>query len=437
MDHAEQCIANLKRVVTVGSNVAMQDVTPNQGPVLNLNDIEHKLADIALEGGLSKTQYKRKSFRRQSRGTIVIKPGHCILNLKVTYCCNGRGYCVWMPALLDTHQRFQSISYRADQVTQTSYHERYLQNRPGDCGKSALLVDELHQLGGAYVHLVRCVEDTLSSKDIKEINDIPQIALQSKSDLAFLKNHSLWKYVHDIRAREVVSGYSTCQSENQHKTDAKLLAKRTNFNRALTKQKEGEAFSLLSRLIKIYLHVGVEGHPERCALALMLKLSSKLVLAYSLLKIHEKFDGDGESYNEILRANKVFHGIDRRDYVELKGGYYGKLLLLLRGTYKNELHDFCLIESYIPIANQAHRTGMEVLKMKDGNSAQKMKVICIDDIKRPVHIVPDYSTKQSTDGYYEKYLVNHDINMYSWSENKGKLAKFSGKVTTWDDVRKQ
>ena len=166
-------------------------------------------------------------------------------------------------------------------------------------------------------------------------------------------------------------------------------------------------------------------------------LTALKVSAYSRLDIHEKSDDDDKPYDEILRANKNYRDMDRRDCVELRGGYYGKLLLFFRGAYKDEIHDLCLVERYAPSKKTAHPTGMEVLNAWSGtNNAQRTKVVSVKDIIWPVHIVPDFATECDSSGYYAQYLVNHDINKYDWSENKGNLSRLTGKLVTWTDVEK-
>ncbi|KAI9266463.1 hypothetical protein BDA99DRAFT_535897 [Phascolomyces articulosus] len=53
----------------------------------------------------------------------------------------------------------------------------------------------------------------------------------SPSNMRFPKHHMVWKYKEDIQKFGVVSGYSTCQSEHQHRIDTKAPAKRINFHK--------------------------------------------------------------------------------------------------------------------------------------------------------------------------------------------------------------
>ncbi|KAI8138654.1 hypothetical protein BJV82DRAFT_582649 [Fennellomyces sp. T-0311] len=255
---------------------------------------------------------------------------------------------------------------------------------------SALLVDELHQLGGAYVYLVECIENTLTPRDIKEINErakpIPYYHNQHRFSNGFILS-SITNPTYD--------------ELKDHMAPGDRIAFKVSLREL---QNEDTAYGLLTRLIRIYLHTEVEGHPERCALALMPKLSSNLVLAYSRLDIHEKSDDDGESYNEILRANKNFRDADRRDYVELKGGYYGCLLLFLNGIYLSQIK--VIVQEW------------KFLKYGRAIQLKRRKwchVWCLE-----------------MDG---KWMGTKPEIRNSWSENKGRLSKFAGKLTTWDDVQ--
>ncbi|KAI8136951.1 hypothetical protein BJV82DRAFT_675350 [Fennellomyces sp. T-0311] len=447
---------------------------------------------------------------------------------------------------------------------------------------SSILVDELHQIGGAYIHLATCIEKMLTSKDIQAVNErvrskIPRYRKQrhfksgylmsslinptydelkqhmaillvcihdkihqqailclrhfidfayqatakehsdttiknmqhsltlyskyspifgsiSKSTMAFPKNHMLWKYAHDIQSHGVVGAYSTCQSENQHKSDAKLPAKRSNYNpniytsqmgiflarrdalydlstedqqvgvynamrtntvserlfRLGSPRFNGEyipldilkdksvEFKQIASLIRLFLQTDVDGITSRTRISKTPQLPSNSVTVFNFLKILQKADDDNDSYTEILCATDSFRGKEWYDSVELEGGYYGKLLLFFRGQYQGQDHDLCLVQRFAPCINASHITGMEVLTPCSNERYGGRKVVSIKDIIRTVHIVPDFSTLYNPkNGYYKHYLVNHDINRDSWSENKGDLQRLQGHLVTWEDVTKE
>ncbi|KAI9262287.1 hypothetical protein BDA99DRAFT_537629 [Phascolomyces articulosus] len=88
--------------------------------------------------------------------------------------------------------------------------------------------------------------------------------------------------------------------------------------------------------------------------------------------------------------------------------------------------ELCLIEPYIPVKDRRERhiphiTGMEILETLPSGIHEKVKVISIDKIIRQVHVAPNYSTNKDKNGYYQQYLLNHDIDTYNWSENEGVL----------------
>ena len=126
-------------------------------------------------------------------------------------------------------------------------------------------------------------------------------------------------------------------------------------------------------------------------------------------------DDDDEVYNETVRTNTTFRGANWCDFVELKGEYYGRPLLFFQGSYANKNLDMCFIERYLPIKNRAFVTDMEVLKLEEPK-----KVIQVSEIVRAVHIVPNFKTKKNEKtGHYDEYLLNHNVNRHTWSENRG------------------
>ncbi|KAG2215204.1 hypothetical protein INT45_003525 [Circinella minor] len=169
-----------------------------------------------------------------------------------------------------------------------------------------------------------------------------------------------------------------------------------------------------------------------------------MIKVYTVLKLQKKADDDNDLYTEKFRANRNFRNNEWRDFAEIEGGYYGRLLLFFEMKFikndKTELNlELCLIEPYIPVKDRngyhvPHIMGMEVLENIPGGIHDKVKVISIDQIIRQVHIVPDLATNKDKDGYYSQYLLNHDINIYSWSENEGVLLDPDEDLITWDDV---
>ncbi|KAG2215483.1 hypothetical protein INT45_006337 [Circinella minor] len=346
---------------------------------------------------------------------------------------------------------------------------------------------DFYYLATSKEHTHQTLSDMNDS--LLEFNKLsPQLAMSSKSNMCFPKNHALWRYATDIESRGVVGGYSTCQSETQHKTDSKLPARRSNFQRgAYTEQMakfimrrdvlydipnekseddivqyhsstnistvkhlyelsslvnngnyidlkvlqhEDSTYSSINRLIHIFLDTDIEKR-------------SSIIKAYKCLKLFMKSDDDNEEYTEIVRANPFYHNEAWRDFVAIKGEYYGQATLFFTCEYKGQQLDLCLVNRYLPV-NQTkakgnsevsrikHITGMEVLELQKTG-----KVIQVSDIERTVHIVPDYSHKPDKNGHYQRFLVNHDIDRFNWSENKGELLAPPNPITTWDDVEKE
>ncbi|KAG2212149.1 hypothetical protein INT45_001772 [Circinella minor] len=318
----------------------------------------------------------------------------------------------------------------------------------------------------------------------------PVAALYSKSFMAFPKNHALSKYRSDIESRGTVMGYSTCYSETQHKRDTKATAARTSFNKKIfTKQMgayiarrdalydaaawhgqksnnnhisstlhsscsytllspsnrrkpisldalrnhESEQFLSLGTAIRLFLDTDIEKRTSRVSLGRMPKLNITKFLIFKKLVIHTVADDDDEVYNETVRTNTTFRGANWCDFVELKGEYYDRPLLFFQGSYANKNLDMCFIERYLPIKNRTFVTDMEVLKLEEPK-----KVMQVSEIVRAVHIVPNFKTKKNEKtGHYEEYLLNHDANRHTWSENKGVIDDKLSSLVTWEDVEKE
>ncbi|KAI7847922.1 hypothetical protein BDC45DRAFT_541503 [Circinella umbellata] len=181
-------------------------------------------------------------------------------------------------------------------------------------------------------------------------------------------------------------------------------------------QSQEELFQTLETKIRTYLDTTIMQRVHRRHVKNYPKLTSK----------SKKSADDGESYTEQFRASSSYRMKEWRDFAQIEGGYYGRLLLFFKMDYiksdttKMKL-ELCLIEPYIPVKDRTnnhipHITGMEVLETLS------------------VHVVPDYSSYKSQDGYYDQYLLNHDINAYCWSENEGVLLDPEEELMTWDDL---
>ncbi|ORY90328.1 hypothetical protein BCR43DRAFT_518802 [Syncephalastrum racemosum] len=305
------------------------------------------------------------------------------------------------------------------------------------------------------------------------------MAKYSKSSMCFPKNHVLWKYSHDIEMRGVVSGYSTSQSEHQHKDDAKKPAKRSNFNRTLFNGQMAKYLSRrdalldgtekasnrkvdaivnlddrrlqeaslgaplnngkptpisrsLMRQIRVCLDTEIEGRKATRNVKNMPKPTYNSAIFYTTLKIPVLTDDDGELYLEKLRASPNYRGNEWMDYAEIEGGYYGRILQFFHIKNRDWDLDLCLLEPYVAIQDIPHITGMEVLQPYSGPARERTKVTCTRNIRRQVHIMPDFATFQDEYGYHTQYLLNHDINPQSWAENKGLLLDLQEEIITWE-----
>ncbi|KAI7846752.1 hypothetical protein BDC45DRAFT_542578 [Circinella umbellata] len=243
-----------------------------------------------------------------------------------------------------------------------------------------------------------------------------------------------------------------CYSETQYKRDSKAPAARTSFNKKIFTKQMG---TFIARRDALY--DAAAWHGQNLIIIIQVPLYITLVHTYYLspsnlrkpisldaLRNHESeqslslalpsiildtdiektnfevslgpvTDDDDEVYNEAVRTNTTFRGANWCDFVELKGEYYGRPLLFFQGSYVNKNLDMCFIERYLPIKNRAFVTDMEVLKLEEPK-----KVIQVSEKARAVHIVPNFKTKKNEKtGHYDEYLLNHNVNRHTWSENRG------------------
>ncbi|KAI8140610.1 hypothetical protein BJV82DRAFT_562056 [Fennellomyces sp. T-0311] len=217
---------------------------------------------------------------------------------------------------------------------------------------------------------LQIVQDSL--EDFQKYSAI--FAKYSKSGLAFPKKHMLSKYVGDIRNMGCIDGYSTQQSEHQHKKDAKSPAKRTNKRYSSVKQMaefvhrrdllfdmqaqnsqpriekpnlgvQPTTHKLISklnpssinelfashvnvgqfeRLIRSFLDTRMEGRNSTRNLSNMPKLDTEIVTRYQTLIIDD-YDVDGICVREKVHARENYHGRDRYDYAIFRDGESGHI----------------------------------------------------------------------------------------------------------------
>ncbi|KAI8148206.1 hypothetical protein BJV82DRAFT_663589 [Fennellomyces sp. T-0311] len=322
----------------------------------------------------------------------------------------------------------------------------------------------------------------------------------SPSNLAFPKNHALFKYSHDIKRLGRIHGYSTTHSECQHKRDAKRPAQRTNHVRdAFTLQigehimyrdmlydqyeyKKGSTVHngpcdniyeasaqyparkyVLSSLAKKSSHDGVtfieleESRPYLKGLFRLTKsyLSLKLfgnkkqkfrdmpspenlkLKAYQRLKVID-YDDDCDEFREYIHAHPKLHGQTRFDYAELQDGSIIQALLFFKISIRPQkvtkkrkgrteldatkgdpiIEELCFVRVYENLDIE-HASGFQVIKPVIDKNKDILKVISVNEIQRPVHVAPDFSTGlngvEEKEGVYDHYLVNHDVNAIHWS----------------------
>ncbi|KAI9273132.1 hypothetical protein BDA99DRAFT_533951 [Phascolomyces articulosus] len=302
---------------------------------------------------------------------------------------------------------------------------------------------------------------------LEEYNSLcPIFQSYSRSKLRFPKHHMLWKYHSDIRKFGVVSGYSTCQTEYQHKVDAKSPGRRMSsfvyyrdllFDEYLYTMMSAPTsetislpnihptiadrrlYSTLERgkpllfstiqdkypnypsiipLIRCCLHTIAKGPNQTCSLGNMLHLAKYKAQVYRSLALNGAYV-NGECYKKILYAHPDFYGGSRFDYALFEDGSVSKLLLFftvkpkVTPEYPNLPNsiDLCLVERYT-IIDQPHPSGFQVVTESENMQVYDRYQVCrVSDIIDTLHVVPDFSTAlndNENSRIFERYLVNND-----------------------------
>ncbi|KAI8142089.1 hypothetical protein BJV82DRAFT_670197 [Fennellomyces sp. T-0311] len=215
----------------------------------------------------------------------------------------------------------------------------------------------------------------------------------SPTGLNFPKQHALSKYVGDIREKGIICNYSTTQTENQHKFDAKKPAKRTNRQR-----------STFTGQVKVFKE----------------------------LRVYD-YDDEGDCYEDIIRANLNYRQSVRMDFVLYRIEddndapiRVGQALMFFKMDYGEEELDLALIQDY-PFKAVRHPTGSPVLQSPHSRYKGNRNVIDADRIERAAYVVPDYRTETSSPGQYEQYLLVQDIDQDCWRRFATNLPKKRGR----------
>lgn len=138
---------------------------------------------------------------------------------------------------------------------------------------------------------------------------------------------------------------------------------------------------------------------------------------YQTLDVND-YDDDGLPVEDRIHARDQFHGSRRYDYAVLKdkghGRYYGQVHCLFIAQYKNRILSLCLCRNFITLKEE-HITGMRVLVPAFQYNYRGLFITHIEDIEQSVHIVPDFASGRTSSGFYRRYLLNHDVDRYTWS----------------------
>lgn len=115
-----------------------------------------------------------------------------------------------------------------------------------------------------------------------------------------------------------------------------------------------------------------------------------------------------------MRAHASFFGHERYDYVAMDYNRIGQVLLFFTVILHESGKEIqlCLMRTFTIIQHR-HASGLQPLSLNDG-----YEVFPIQEILRPIHVVPDFATVyEDTNGcrHYGKYLINHDVCRDEWS----------------------
>ncbi|KAI8140022.1 hypothetical protein BJV82DRAFT_234912 [Fennellomyces sp. T-0311] len=332
---------------------------------------------------------------------------------------------------------------------------------------------------------LQIVQDSL--EDFQKYSAI--FAKYSKCGLAFPKKHMLSKYVGDIRNMGCIDGYSTQQSEHQHKKDAKSPAKRTNERYSSVKQMaefvhrrdllfdmqaqnsqpriekpnlgvQPTTHKLISklnpssinelfashvnvgqfeRLLRSFLDTRMEGRNSTRNLSNMPKLDTEIVTRYQTLIIDD-YDVDGICVREKVHARENYHGRDRYDYAIFRDGesghIYGHVIMFFKAVYKGAAISLCLARRYFHTNDGPHITGLTTVEPGLNRSYRGLFISLVHDLIQPIYIVPDFSSGKfdGNDALYRRYLVNTDTDHLSRSVAQPSTVPLLPSFITWEHV---
>ncbi|KAI8139486.1 hypothetical protein BJV82DRAFT_716414 [Fennellomyces sp. T-0311] len=207
------------------------------------------------------------------------------------------------------------------------------------------------------------------------------------------------------------------------------------------------------KVIRSFLDVAIEKRFTSVAARNMPQLDDDNVKVYQTLTIMDN-DTNGTIINDKIRTHDQFHGRERKDFAVFQSRNlrdpsdkyiyesYGQVLLLFQATYKGKEYDLVLARRYKSL-NEVHKTGLEVLSPCLEENYKGLFVAQVNQVKRSIHVVPDFSTKTlpnpvlGSKNTYKKYLLNHDSDRFSWSSSNGKLPKLNETSTDfvhWETV---
>ncbi|KAI8140946.1 hypothetical protein BJV82DRAFT_671332 [Fennellomyces sp. T-0311] len=277
---------------------------------------------------------------------------------------------------------------------------------------------------------------TLSQMDtaLKKYNKlVPIFEKYSSSKLRFPKHHMLSKYTNDIRRYGVISVYSSCQSEHQHRIDAKRPGCRTNYHKYKMTSQMGNFIHYRDLIYDQYdcNFVTTQGikHPNaQNAQPIIIrqrqpKLPNDRSFGTLLPPYYGKgskyylqprlpstrlygIEANGREYTATSRAHKKFYGHPRYDFAMFEDGSTNRELF-----HASQSVDLCLVRRFV-FSDETHATGFRVLvEPESTNVYDRYVVLQVKDVVRAVHIVPDFATAlndKEEDGIYAKYLWNFD-----------------------------
>ncbi|KAF7720936.1 hypothetical protein EC973_005760 [Apophysomyces ossiformis] len=273
----------------------------------------------------------------------------------------------------------------------------------------AVVVDDLHQLGGVYKHLLTCVE--LCTYDKLPLQAV--LCIRYFIDFfyhATAKEHTEASLNEMQKALNLYAYYSPI-FENYSKMASYICRRDLLFDEQRIVPDPNLTISPGYKINKYTLR---SSHRAKASVATISHMDPSFSQFATMIRAYldtylEDFDEDGgEIYDKIL-AHDNYRGSSRSDFAlfNFDVDLYAKVLLFFVCQYKGVKLELCIGRKMHELS-EVHPTGLPVLTMAECDAYAGVFINDIRNIDRSVSVVPDFGV------HFTQFLVNLDVDVGMW-----------------------